>query len=73
MHQPRIELGAQQASVAQDGAATWECWILPLNHWCTPYPVAQEYQYIYPSCICCCVPLRGVVEQSTRSRLVEYI
>ena len=37
MHQPRIELGAQQASVAQDGAATWECWILPLNHWCTPY------------------------------------
>ena len=18
--------------------ATWECWILPLNHWCKPYP-----------------------------------
>ena len=50
MHQPRIELGAQQSSVAARWGATWECWILPLNHWCNkPYENVEEYRYKYPS------------------------
>ena len=72
MHQPRIELGAQQASVAQ-GWANMGMLDFATKPLVQAMHNAEEYQYIYPSCICCCVPLRGVVEQSTRSRLVEYI
>lgn len=72
MHQPRIELGAQQASVAQ-GWANMGMLDFATKPLVRALQNVEEYRYIYPSCICCCVLLRRVVEQSTRSRLVKYI